>query len=86
MLDHKNLPSKVDQMRAEVLKEDKAGKAIPKNRNPSPERSPPHGPGEGVGSSSSQADPSAAAKEETSNPIAATGNPVLPCKSAKKKG
>lgn len=84
MVDHKNLPSNIEQMRKEALKKDKSGKAakteiltedkrnLPKEDASLP--SPPHSHGEGVTSSSSQAGPRATTKEEVSSRTAATGN------------
>ena len=88
MLDPKNLPTKVEQLRAEVLKENKAGTAIPKAETLSddkteilkesgPGQSPPHSPNEGIGSASSKADQGAGAKEEASKAPTANGKATV---------
>ena len=84
MVDHKNLPSNIERMRTDALKEDKSGKVAKTEiltedkgnllKEDGSVPSPPNSHGEEVTSSSSQAGPRATTKEEGSNLTAATCN------------
>ena len=86
MLNHKEIPAKIQQMRTTVLNEGKAGKVIdPKIIKPAPWCRTAASPIEEAGSSSSRGDMAIGAKTDIWGAVTPEQKPLLPCKAEKQK-